>query len=338
MTVVDTNRLDAAACEVQRDGFPLEFPPPPCLPGSYGTAMEKWVGAWQPVSDPAQRVSLLHLGGAIGPNCSEILPHLYLGNLECASDLPMLQADGITHVLTLTKRKLPDAVMSNLSCRQLAIDDKPKAQIHEVFAEAFEHIEDAKSTGGAVLVHCRAGVSRGSCCCIAYLMKFLGMPLRDAYAFVKERRPIAHPNKGFVDQLRFYEVELRGGISHATDINHQELPYTLWERAQHLGLNEPIPNMELSLKTEQVVSAAFRQRYQKDNPYLTMDAGLGGKMQLHSVELYWVGDFEWIDAALVDVLFTNRPQCSNYVSKKHRKKDLQQDVQQNAQQAGFSAL
>eukprot|EP01061_Rhynchopus_euleeides_P031677 TRINITY_DN52456_c0_g1_i1.p1 TRINITY_DN52456_c0_g1~~TRINITY_DN52456_c0_g1_i1.p1 ORF type:complete len:438 (+),score=94.39 TRINITY_DN52456_c0_g1_i1:30-1343(+) len=304
------------------DRRPLEFPNPPRLPKEYSaTNVSRWEGAWAPVED----ISYCAVPGKlpVSANCSKVLPYLYLGNLLCASDLGLLRSKGITHVLTLTKRILPDEVVANINCKQIVIEDTPRAQIQEVWEESFKHIRAAKESGGAILVHCRAGVSRGGCCCMAYLMKYHGMTLRNAYAHVKSCRPIVHPNKGFVRQLRDHEVTLRGNLD--GDIDFLELPYTLWERAEHLGLSDPIPNLDLSLKAESAVSAAYESRYNRRNPYLTMDAGLGGKMMLHSVELYWIGDFEWIDAALVDILYRNRPPQSNYVSRKHRKR-MEQDA------------
>eukprot|EP01063_Lacrimia_lanifica_P023446 TRINITY_DN3096_c0_g1_i1.p1 TRINITY_DN3096_c0_g1~~TRINITY_DN3096_c0_g1_i1.p1 ORF type:complete len:339 (+),score=116.06 TRINITY_DN3096_c0_g1_i1:60-1076(+) len=293
----------------------LAVPRPPVLPPSYAPpgAFRRWAAAWQPVEDP----TCIAVDAAVQSNCSDVLPYMCLGNLQCASDLAGLKARGVTHVLTLTKRVLPDDVREAMNCMQIVIKDTPGAQIHEVWHAACAHVLAAKAAGGKVLIHCRAGVSRGSCCCMAYLMTHGGMTLREAYAHVKQCRPIAHPNKGFVEQLRQLEVRLRGALQ--GDVAHDELPFTMWERAEHIGLNDPIPNLDLARRTERAVAAAYRERYGRANPYLTMDAGLGGKMDLHTVELYWVGDMEWIDRTLVDVLYTRRPPNSSYQSRRARR-------------------
>jgi len=45
---------------------------------------------------------------------------------------------------------------------------------------------------------------------IAYLVKYQGMTLRQAYLLVKEKRPITRPNLGFWEQLIQYEINITG--------------------------------------------------------------------------------------------------------------------------------
>merc|ERR1711963_353669 len=58
-------------------------------------------------------------------------------------------------------------------------------------------------------------MSRSATLCIAYFMRHHNMSMDEAYAFVKEKRPIIHPNLGFVKQLKQFEAKLafrRSGI------------------------------------------------------------------------------------------------------------------------------
>lgn len=59
--------------------------------------------------------------------------------------------------------------------------------------------------GGAVLVHCVAGVSRSATICLAYLTKYYCRSLRDAYHLMYSKRPMVRPNLGFWRQLIHYE-------------------------------------------------------------------------------------------------------------------------------------
>ena len=58
------------------------------------------------------------------------------------------------------------------------------------------------------MVYCRAGMSRSATLCIAYFMRYHNMSMDEAFQFVKEKRPIIHPNPGFVRQLKQFEAKL----------------------------------------------------------------------------------------------------------------------------------
>ena len=74
-----------------------------------------------------------------------------------------------------------------------------------------------KSNGGKVFVHCQAGISRSATVCIAYIMQSKKMSLKEAYKFVKSKRPIISPNLNFMGQLTEYQKTLEGSKG-ATDI------------------------------------------------------------------------------------------------------------------------
>ena len=57
------------------------------------------------------------------------------------------------------------------------------------------------------MVHCLAGVSRSVSFVIAYFIKYQGMSYQQAYQLVKSKRRIIHPNDGFIQQLKAYEVK-----------------------------------------------------------------------------------------------------------------------------------
>ncbi|KAI5650592.1 hypothetical protein M9H77_36597 [Catharanthus roseus] len=90
-----------------------------------------------------------------------------------------------------------------------SLSDREDVNISQYFEDCFEFIEEAKKSGGGVLVHCFLGRSRSATIVVAYLMKKHGMSLAQALAHVKERRPVAGPNSGFIAQLQNLEKTLQ---------------------------------------------------------------------------------------------------------------------------------
>ena len=67
--------------------------------------------------------------------------------------------------------------------------------------------------GEACLIHCRNGMSRSATVAIAYLMKYQGMSLIQAFKFVRDHRPCVSPNPGFMRQLVDFERSLYGRVT-----------------------------------------------------------------------------------------------------------------------------
>ncbi|CAG8632802.1 6659_t:CDS:1, partial [Racocetra persica] len=79
------------------------------------------------------------------------------------------------------------------------------------FASAFAFIDEARSTGRNILVHCQCGVSRSASLIIGYVMNANRMTLNQAYEFVKDRSPYICPNMSLVYQLVDFEKTLKLG-------------------------------------------------------------------------------------------------------------------------------
>ena len=120
-------------------------------------------------------------------------------------------------------------MIQSYTYKLLPLLDCPTQNIQEHFKESNNFIQatlDENSTN-KILIHCFAGKSRATTMTCAFLMENKGMTLRDAFYLVKEKRPIAQPNVGFVFQLKAFEKELFG--------QNSEL---------HINPENPTPEME----------------------------------------------------------------------------------------------
>jgi len=87
-------------------------------------------------------------------------------------------------------------------------------------------IDKARAEGGKVLVHCRVGVSRSATVTIAYVMKYLALPLVDAYLIVRSRRlsVLIQPNMRLLYNLCGWEVKLAMERAKSTRTNSVASP------------------------------------------------------------------------------------------------------------------
>ncbi|KAK3745823.1 hypothetical protein QZH41_017141 [Actinostola sp. cb2023] len=137
---------------------------------------------------------------------AEILPRLFLGSEKEASNLELLKKNEISHVLNVTHDR-PNAFahLDDFTYKNLPVEDNWKANLADLFPEAFSFIDEGRQKGKGVLIHCLAGVSRSVTVTIAYLMLSNGLTLNEAYDFVKARKSNVSPNFNFMGQLLEFE-------------------------------------------------------------------------------------------------------------------------------------
>ncbi|XP_038823887.1 serine/threonine/tyrosine-interacting protein-like isoform X2 [Salvelinus namaycush] len=142
----------------------------------------------------------------------EILPGLFLGPYSAAmkSKLSILERQEITHLVCVRQDIEANFIKANFphKFRYLVLDiaDNPVENIIRYFPMTKEFIDGCLASGGKVLVHGNAGISRSAALVIAYLMETFGVKYRDAFSHVQERRFCINPNVGFVHQLQEYEA------------------------------------------------------------------------------------------------------------------------------------
>ncbi|KAJ7989976.1 hypothetical protein DPEC_G00310070 [Dallia pectoralis] len=141
------------------------------------------------------------------PPLSLILPHLYLG-AETDVTQECLVPRGISYVLSVSRCSPQPSFLPGSRYLRIPIDDSLRDDLLSHIPEALRFIDGAMSSGGSVLVHCAAGISRSPAVAVAYIMYSLQMDLDHAYEFVKERRPSISPNFNFLGQLQQFQSTL----------------------------------------------------------------------------------------------------------------------------------
>jgi len=150
---------------------------------------------------------------------SEILPRLYISDLQAAEDAALLSSLGITHVLSAMPGHvaLPPTMIAHAA--QVPLYDAPFAELAAHLPRTTRYITRAlhSSPDARVLVHCAMGTSRSVAVVCGYLIATYGLHPSQALEHVRARRAAAAPNRGFIDQLHEYHRSLAssGGTVHA---------------------------------------------------------------------------------------------------------------------------
>ena len=138
-----------------------------------------------------------------------IVDSLYCGDALAARNKDLLQSKQITHVLNVSDYTVLQHT-AHFQYKVVPVQDFENVDIKRHFKECIQFIADAINTGGKVLVHCYAGLSRSVTVVAAYLMQTYSMRFDDALKLIRARRTCAEPNAGFMKQLRDFERELAG--------------------------------------------------------------------------------------------------------------------------------
>ncbi|KAF9035889.1 protein-tyrosine phosphatase-like protein [Panaeolus papilionaceus] len=126
---------------------------------------------------------------------------IYLGNLAAALFAELKAKLGITHIVSVC----PDYASTSSNHLVIPIEDSEYDDLLIHLPVVCEFIEDALKEHGRVLVHCVMGISRSASAIAAYLMKSRRILVADAIRYLKQLRPIVHPNYGFIRQLHVFE-------------------------------------------------------------------------------------------------------------------------------------
>lgn len=141
---------------------------------------------------------------------TRVLDSLYLSDYVSLSPSRLTEL-GVSLVINATY-EIPNVDVPDGSVEfiKLEINDVITANMAQHMDRCADRIHAVRSAGGVALVHCALGISRSVTICLAYLVKYEGRTLREAYFELKKIRPIIRPNEGFWRQLIAFETAKRG--------------------------------------------------------------------------------------------------------------------------------
>ena len=136
--------------------------------------------------------------------------HLFLGALGALRKL-YLKSNKIGAVVTVLEEHYYEQekireLMGEKKLEHMWVDIKDKAEssLSQHLHPTYQFIRD-KLQHTNVLVHCYMGRSRSATVVIAFLMRERHMTFLAAQKFVKDKRNIINPNRGFLNDLRQLE-------------------------------------------------------------------------------------------------------------------------------------
>jgi protein-tyrosine phosphatase len=147
-----------------------------------------------------------------GNNADEIYPRIWLGNRRAAMDDDFLQTHNIETVINCSK-ELPFHPYPRNRYRLPVTDNLLPTEIQHMGDWAWETMQymlREYNLGRTILVHCRAGMQRSASVCAMFLMLHDGMTFDQAFAHLRQRRPIVfRPMINFKSAILRFEAELQ---------------------------------------------------------------------------------------------------------------------------------
>ncbi|KAK9462349.1 protein-tyrosine phosphatase-like protein [Lipomyces oligophaga] len=147
---------------------------------------------------------------------------IYLGSLFALRGKKAIQDAHISHVLSAVNGKLDLSQLPETSHLHVDIEDDEDTDLLQHLEHALAFMDEAISSGGAVLVHCMAGVSRSASIVCAYIMRDRQILFDEALELVRHARPIANPNDSFREQLAIF-------ASDGYVVNEDSTGYRRWK-------------------------------------------------------------------------------------------------------------
>jgi len=138
----------------------------------------------------------------------EIIPGLWLGNINASQSKEFLIQNGIKATFNCTKN-IPFHEVVKKRYRIPVDDNLEEEEIRNMELWSFESVYKLRveHKNGPVLVHCHAGMQRSACVVAMYLIAIKNLKYEDAIKYIREKRPIAFtPSANFLRSIQGFET------------------------------------------------------------------------------------------------------------------------------------
>ncbi|KAK6185146.1 hypothetical protein SNE40_007441 [Patella caerulea] len=142
----------------------------------------------------------------MGNGMNKIIKGVYIGNFRDSKDQKQLTENNITHILSIHDNATPILPDKEYLC--LIASDHPAQDLTQFISQSNDFIHKARLSGGNVIIHCLAGVSRSVTLTAAYIMTVTNLQWRDTLNSIRGARSCANPNFGFQRQLQKFQEEM----------------------------------------------------------------------------------------------------------------------------------
>lgn len=148
-------------------------------------------------------------------NYTEILPYLYLGGGEAASNPDLLMKLGINYILNCASLEVQldknfyEKNGLNVNFLSFPADDDINYDMTQHLSEAMNFIEDCRKSNGKILIHCLMGINRSGFITAAHIMEQKHFGIVQTVNFIRSKRGLVLTNEKFLTQLISYANEKR---------------------------------------------------------------------------------------------------------------------------------
>uniref|UniRef100_A0A4W4GFV8 Tyrosine-protein phosphatase domain-containing protein n=1 Tax=Electrophorus electricus TaxID=8005 RepID=A0A4W4GFV8_ELEEL len=141
----------------------------------------------------------------------EILPgQLYMGNYRHATNPRILKDLKLTALISISEDSSLMFEKGSCAILYIPVADSVDADLYSSFEQASIFLASRLNTGSAALICSTHGISRCSTLAMAFLMHHLKYTLKEAWGHVHQCKANMRPNRGFVQQLSNWELQIVG--------------------------------------------------------------------------------------------------------------------------------